>query len=102
MILKVNHSELEEFANVLKNDATDYDKEIDTLLSLIEELRGVWKGTDAEEFYSNVTGYIKKMRGITSTMTTLSETSKSADRRYKEKDEEFGNALKEGAAKYES
>lgn len=100
MIIKVGHDELYDVTKVLKQDQEDYDSEIDKMMEIIENMKTVWKGTEANVFYAKATDYIKNMKKITKTMGSISRFSDKANEGYAEVDESFSKELEKEANDY--
>ena len=101
MDLKVDTDELLDVMNVMKKDAGDYDKEINNILGCIETLRTIWMGQDATIYCENVSSYVRKMKGITSAMTAMSEVGEKTCNGYLEYDTTYGKSIQGEVAKYE-
>ena len=61
MDLRVNHNELDNFYDLSKNESDFLREEINVWLEKLEELKNVWQGEEADEFYENVKDYFERM-----------------------------------------
>ena len=100
MILKVDNDKLKEFTNNMNNDSSDFDKEINKLINLVNSLEEVWQGIDSENYRKNVLNYLEKMKAIPTTLSTLSKVTDRLNEGYQEKDREFTNRLEGVKNKY--
>ena len=99
-ILKVDADELGNLAKNMKKDSDDFDREIDNMINLINDLGTIWQGTDANAFQANVSNYLGKMKAIPESLSTLSGVTDKINKGYIEKNEAFSKALKEVASRY--
>ena len=100
MIIKVGHSELYDVTKTLNQDKEDYDAEIDKMLEIIERMKGVWSGTDANTFYSKAYEYINNMKKITTAMGNISTFTDKSNSGYAEVDESFSKEMEQEANNY--
>jgi WXG100 family type VII secretion target len=101
MIFKVNHEELSQVSNVVKNDYEAYNLEIENMLKEIEKLRGIWHGQDADNYCASAEAYFTRMKSVTTAMKNMSLVMDTANKGYEEYDSSFGNALRSEAENYD-
>ena len=104
MDLRVNHEELKNFYDNSNNESDYLKEKIGFWLSKIEELKAIWKGKDAEEFFQNAENYFERMKIIPEFYDAVNDFVIKANREYKDTDKEskknFQKAAKEWDDKY--
>lgn len=88
MNLRVNHEGLNEFYDLSNNESEYLKEKIEFWLEKIEELREIWQGIDADEFYENAKHYFEKMKIIPEFYDSVNDFTIKANRVYKNVDEE--------------
>lgn len=88
MDLKVNHEELNNFYDLSQNEREFIKEKLSEFLEKIEELHVIWQGTDSDEFYDNVTNYIKRLEIIPNFYDTMNNFVLDANREYRKADSE--------------
>lgn len=101
MKLKVKHEELHNVMSTMKKDGDAYNVEIDKMLKLIDELKTVWQGQDAEQFCHNVSQYVEKMKKIPVALNQMSNLVEKANIGYSDNDEEFSKELQTEVDNYD-
>ena len=88
MDLRVNHEELNNFYDLSKNESEFLREEIDYWLLKLDELKDIWKGEDADEFYNNASSYLKRMYVVPEFFDSVNEFVIGANRQYNNIDNE--------------
>ncbi len=101
MELKVKHEELQNVLSTMRKDGDAYNVEIDNLLKQIEELKTIWQGQDADQFCSNVSLYVEKMKKIPVALRQMSGVVEKANIGYSDNDEEFSKELQTEVDNYD-
>ena len=99
MDLRVNHEELNNFYDFSRNESDFLREEIELWLEKIEELKDVWQGDDANDFYENVTSYFKRMNILPEFYDSVNEFVIGANRKYKEVDYNAKNEFQRAVAR---
>ncbi|MBR4260506.1 MAG: hypothetical protein IKQ33_00930 [Clostridia bacterium] len=86
MDLRVNHEEMETFYDQSTNESEFIREKIDFWLKKTEELRKIWKGKEADEYYENVTAYLKRLYVIPEFYNSVNDFILEANKQYKEVD----------------
>mgnify|MGYP003571489830 CR=1 FL=1 len=100
MVLKVDNDELKYFTKKMDEDSSDFSREIDTLISLVNSLETVWQGIDSKTYRENVLNYLEKMKSIPAALTTLSRVTDKLNDGYTEKNQSFSQTLQEVTNRY--
>lgn len=93
MLLKVNHEELRNVKDVMKNNSNLLDEEINVMLNNLEKLRTIWQGDDSDKFYDNAFNYISRMKTITNAMGVMGEFINNMNNNYEENDKQFSKEI---------
>ena len=93
MLLKVNHEELKNVKDVMKENSNLLNEEITIMLNNLENLRTIWQGDDSDLFYDNAFNYISRMKTITSAMNVMGDFINNMDDNYKKNDEQFSKEI---------
>lgn len=101
MIVKVDKTELKNVSNDLMKSSDDIKNEINLWKKKIEELKTIWKGKDADIFYSRIDAYLIKLDMLTESSSAISKFINAADEQYIAKDEEFATAIRRERERYE-
>lgn len=88
MDLRVNHEEINNFYDLSQNESDLIKENINIWIQKIEELKEIWQGTDAEEFYENATNYFKRLNIVPEFYDSLNNFVLEANRKYRETDNE--------------
>ena len=88
MDLRVNHEELNNFYDLSNNESEYLREKIDFWLEKIEELKEIWQGKDADEFYENVRSYFERLKVIPDFYDTVNNFVIKANKEYRQTDEE--------------
>ena len=94
MRLNVNYNELEQLAKNVKNLSIDVEKDISTMLNLIDSISSCWTGSDSDKFRMNSSVYIQNIRVNTCELKNISNFIQHISGRYREKDINFHNTIK--------
>lgn len=101
MALKVRHKELNDVRNVMFEDASRLNEEVNNLLETIEELKVVWQGVDSDTFYNESYNYVSKIKNIVNCFNVMGNFIGNANNFYEEKDNKLKNKLEKEAHNYE-
>ncbi len=88
MDLRVNHEEINNFFDLSQNESELIKEDINVWLQKIEELKEIWQGTDADEFYENVINYFKRLNIVPEFYDSINNFVLEANRKYREADNE--------------
>ena len=88
MDLRVNHEELKNFYDNSNNESDYLKEKIDFWLKKIEELKVIWQGNAAEEFFQNAESYFERMKLIPEFYDSVNNFVIKANREYKDTDKE--------------
>lgn len=91
MNLKVNYEELNHFCNSSKNENDIFKDKISIWINKIEEMKEIWQGEDADEFYENITNYFKKLSLVPLFFDSIGNFVSEASNRYRNDDLESKN-----------
>lgn len=86
MDLRVNHDELDNFYDLSRNESEFLREEIDVWLEKIEELKTIWQGEDADEFYENVRNYFERMHILPEFYDSVNDFVIGANKEYRNTD----------------
>ncbi len=101
MNLKVRNDDLNQIINKLDDDTIQISKYLEYLLYQINELKNVWQGEDAEEFYYKAELYINYLKSVPTIYKDLSIVMKNANDTYKKLDHEYAQLMKKVVVKHE-
>ncbi len=87
MELKVTHTELDEVYDITENNSELLKEEINYWLNQLSELKNVWSGDDASQFFDNATYFLKKMTSISDTYDCLNNFIRESNNKYRDNDE---------------
>ncbi len=88
MNLRVNREALNNFYDLSNNESEFLREKIDLWLEKIEELKEIWQGKDASEFYDNTKNYFERLKVIPEFYDTVNNFVIKANKEYKEADME--------------
>lgn len=88
MDLRVNHEEINNFYDLSQNESDLIQENINYWLDKIEELRQIWQGKDADEFYENVTSYLNRLKVVPEFYNSVNDFVLDANRQYRKVDQE--------------
>lgn len=94
MELKVRHQELNDIVKKSGDNATLLNNEIDKLFKEMGNLKEIWQGIDANNFYDSLDDYLKQMKEIPKFFELINYYIDKIDKNYKQIDNEFAQALK--------
>ena len=86
MDLRVNHEEIDNFYDLSTNESEFVREKIGFWLKEIDDLKKIWKGKEANEFYDNVTSYLKRMYVIPEFYDSVNDFVLEANKQYKNVD----------------
>ena len=86
MDLRVNHEELNNFYDLSNNESEYLREKIEFWLEKIEELKEIWQGKDADEFYENTRNYFERLKVIPEFYDTVNNFVLKANKEYRETD----------------
>ena len=101
MVLKVSPEELLNVSNTMISDSDKTKAEIEKMEKSLEKLRTIWEGQDAKAFCDNLEMFLKKLKGIPTTLDTISKICNETNNGYKSRDEEFAKVLETEAIENE-
>lgn len=101
MKLKVKNEELNQVKEKLDDKTVDLQKQLQNLLVQVNELKKVWQGEDAEEFYNKAEIYIKYLEVVPKIYAFLSTVIDGANKTYKQLDSEYAALMKKAVVNHE-
>lgn len=101
MKLKVEKEELDNINTVIDNDKTELEFKLNYLLSQIDDLKTVWQGDDAEEFYYKAETYITFLKNVPTIYGGIYDVIKGANKTYTQLDTDYAEAMKKAVVAHE-
>lgn len=101
MKLKVKNDDLNQVINKLDDDTTQVSKYLENLLYQINELKNIWQGDDADEFYYKAELYINYLNSVPEIYKNISNVMKGANKTYKQLDHEYAQLMKKVVVNHE-
>lgn len=93
MKMRVNHQMLNDVVNKTNRDSEQLFSEINGMSNDINALKQIWRGEEADIFYTRIDNYLGNLKAIPETYNTFAKFMSKANKLYKEADEEFAKEL---------
>lgn len=100
MIIKANYNEMINAETKLKEESKNLDKEVDNLLSLLEEIKSAWTGTDCDIFVGKAEAYFKNIRQISGSVDNFGSFVKYASKSYETRDLRWKKDIEEAGVNF--
>ena len=101
MKIKVEKEELNTINKIIDDDKTELENKLDYLLSLVNDLKTVWQGTDAEEFYNKAETYITFLRSVPTIYGSIYNVIDGANKTYTQLDTDYAETMKKAVVAHE-
>ncbi len=101
-MIKIVYENVDKYNRTINQDKEKILEEIDNLKAACDELKTVWKGYDADMFYSNMEDYLNRMKSIPSSMEKISKHVILSSKTYREEDETYARDLKQEQLRYKT
>ena len=101
MKMKVKNKELNSVITNLDDDSIQINHYFDDLLNQISELKKIWEGTAAVEFYYKAEIYINYLKSVPSIYNELSAVMKKSNDTYQKLDQLYAQLMKKAVVKHE-
>lgn len=86
MIIKANYDEMLNTETNLKEQSKKINKEVDDLLSLLEEVKKSWYGKDCDVFVGKANAYFLNIKQISGSIESFASFIKYASITYEQRD----------------
>jgi uncharacterized protein YukE len=86
MDLRVNQTEMNGVCDYSNVQSEQFQENVNFWLTKLDELKEIWQGEDADEFFENATSYIKRLSSIKNCYDSLEDFMMSANRSYRDTD----------------
>ena len=100
MIIKANYNEMINAENKLKEQSKNLNKEVDNLLSLLEEVKEAWSGTDSDIFVGKAEAYFKNIKQISGSVESFASFIKYASKSYEARDLRWKKDIEEAGVNF--
>lgn len=93
MKMRVNHQMLNDVVSKTNRDSEQLFGEINGMSNDINALKQIWRGEEADIFYTRIDNYLGNLKAIPETYNTFAKFMSKANKLYKEADEQFAKEL---------